>query len=136
MQGISYGRPEPFSIPDYDYGRVQAIARATNLGKYYDNILSDAFERSEEDYTYGIPAPVTKRLLERAANGFEWPAWSKKLNDMGDHYRLKISGLPDEGDFSVHFVHKPSKTPNAIPLLLVHGWPGRSLSRSMAQHKG
>ena len=51
MDGVSYGKAEPFSIPDYDYEPVRAIVKATDLTGYYDNLLDDAFERDEEDFT-------------------------------------------------------------------------------------
>ena len=38
--------------------------------------------------------------------------------------QLKVSGIPDQGEINVHFVHRKSSNPDAIPLLLVHGWPG------------
>lgn len=51
MDGISYGKPVPFTIPDYDYASVRAIAKATDLSGYYNNLLDDAFERDEDDFT-------------------------------------------------------------------------------------
>ncbi|KAL7006435.1 hypothetical protein EMMF5_004088 [Cystobasidiomycetes sp. EMM_F5] len=127
MQGITYGKPEPFVIPDYDYGPVQAAVKAVDLSKYYDNLLEDAWTRDDDDFTYGIPPSVTKRLIERAANGFEWPVWRKKIQDMGEHYKLKVAGLPEQGEIGVHFIHRKSDNPKAVPLLLVHGWPGSIL---------
>ena len=88
MDGISYGKPVPFTVPAYDYEPVKAIAKATDLSGYYNNLLDDAFERDEEDFTYGISTKLTKRLVERAANGFEWTDWRDKLQDMGDHYKV------------------------------------------------
>jgi microsomal epoxide hydrolase len=42
-----------------------------------------------------------------------------------DHFHMNIE---DEiGDFHVHFVSMLSKSKNAIPLLLLHGWPGSFL---------
>jgi pimeloyl-ACP methyl ester carboxylesterase len=38
-----------------------------------------------------------------------------------NHYTASIEGL------KVHFVHQKSSAPNAIPLLLIHGWPGSFL---------
>lgn len=90
MDGISYGKPAPFAIPDYDYAPVKAAAKATNLQGYYDNLLDDAFERDEEDFTYGLSPKITKRLVARAAEGFEWSEWRDKLHDMGDHYKVRI----------------------------------------------
>jgi hypothetical protein len=127
MQGITFGQPEPFQVPEYDFAPVQAIARATDMSKYYDNLLEDAFDRDEEDFTYGVSPQITKRLFERCADGFDWPSWRSKILNMGKHYKLTVSGLEDQGSIAVHFVHRKSTRPDAIPLLLVHGWPGSFL---------
>jgi hypothetical protein len=31
-------------------------------------------------------------------------------------------------DLNIHFVHEKSSAPNAIPLVMLHGWPGMRLS--------
>lgn len=56
MQGITYGKPEPFVIPDYDYGPVQAAVKAVDLSKYYDNLLEDAWTRDDDDFTCALSA--------------------------------------------------------------------------------
>jgi pimeloyl-ACP methyl ester carboxylesterase len=38
-----------------------------------------------------------------------------------NHYKTPIENL------SIHFVYEKSPAPDAIPLLLVHGWPGSFL---------
>jgi hypothetical protein len=63
MDGISYGKPEPFTIPDYDFGPVKAIAKATDLSAYYDNLLDDAFDRDVEDFTCEL-IDLWKRFLD------------------------------------------------------------------------
>lgn len=94
---------------------------------YYDNLLDDAFERDIEDFTYGVSPQITKRLLARAADGFNWSEWRDKLHDMGEHYKLSVSGIPDQDKIDIHFIHRKSENPKAIPLLMVHGWPGSVL---------
>lgn len=88
MEGVTYGTPERFTIPEYDFAAVQTIARATNLESYYANLLDDAFDRSEEDFTYGMPPSLTKKLIERVRDGFEWKEWREKLQNMGEHYKV------------------------------------------------
>lgn len=127
MDGIKYGKPEPFYVPHYDFEPVRAIARMTEMDKYYANLLEDAFERDDEDFTFGLPPNITKRLFERCADGFDWPSWAAKIEGMGRHYKLRVSGIEDQGSIDVHFVHRKSTRPDAIPLLLVHGWPGSFL---------
>lgn len=53
MEGITYDQAVPFNIPEYNFSSVQAVAKATSttLTTYYDNLLADAFERDEDDFT-------------------------------------------------------------------------------------
>lgn len=151
MQGITFGKPEPFAVPDYDFDAVRKIAQATDLSSFYGNVLSNAFDRDQDDFTYGLPASITKQLVERVQSGFEWSEWAEKIKQMGRHYKvgtsrrrrktgtqeadspimqLRVSGIPDQGDLTVHFVHRESPATDGrqpIPLLLVHGWPGSFL---------
>lgn len=41
-------------------------------------------------------------------------------------YRYKQYTVTIEG-LSVHFIHETSPSEEAIPLLLLHGWPGQCL---------
>jgi hypothetical protein len=40
---------------------------------------------------------------------------------------MRCARLPEIDGLSVHFIHVRSKAPNAIPLILSHGWPGSVL---------
>lgn len=90
MENVTFGKPEPFSIPLYDFKAVQTIARATNLESYYANLLDDAFERNEDDFTYGLSPNVTKKLVERLQNGYDWTVWEEKIKAMGDHHKVRL----------------------------------------------
>jgi hypothetical protein len=52
--------------------------------------------------------------------GYDWRECEALLNDFGQ-YRTAIDGL------SIHFLHIRSVEPNAVPLLMCHGWPGSIL---------
>lgn len=54
MEGIKYGKPEPFAIPNYDYAPVKAVAQATDLSRYYSNLLDGALEMDEDEFTCGL----------------------------------------------------------------------------------
>lgn len=87
MEGISYSKPEPFRVPEYDYEPVRAIVKATDLSSYYDNLLDDAAQRERDDFTYGIP-PVSTKQLHEAAKTFDWKPWAERIRAMGDHYKV------------------------------------------------
>jgi pimeloyl-ACP methyl ester carboxylesterase len=50
-------------------------------------------------------------------NEYDWPKWEAKLNSL-QQFTATVSGI------NVHFVHERSNKPDAVPLLLMHGWPG------------
>ena len=59
-----------------------------------------------------------QELLQYWRTQFNWHAQVAWLNEHFRHFKLPI------GDIDLHFVHHRSDDPHAIPLLLVHGWPG------------
>ncbi|KAL8746067.1 MAG: hypothetical protein Q9184_007794 [Pyrenodesmia sp. 2 TL-2023] len=65
----------------------------------------------------GIDLDVLKGLREEWLNEFDWEKEQTYLNTF-NHSTVTIEGL------TIHFVHKVSQDPDAIPLLLTHGWPG------------
>ena len=50
-------------------------------------------------------------------DGFDWRAQERRLNQL-DHFLTEIDGQ------RIHFVHARSRHPDALPLVLSHGWPG------------
>ena len=68
-------------------------------------------------WEYGTDKPYLLSLLEYWRNNFDWRTQEAMLNDF-DQYKTIIDGL------DIHFIHHRSPHPDAIPLLLVHGWPG------------
>src|SRR3954453_8741923 len=67
--------------------------------------------------SYGMPLAVVKRLAERGAGGDEWRADEGRLNEF-PQYTTVIDGQ------NIHFLHVRSAEPGALPVLLLHGWPG------------
>jgi pimeloyl-ACP methyl ester carboxylesterase len=51
------------------------------------------------------------------AGTYDWRLHEARLNEY-PQFRTEIDGAP------VHFLHVRSNEPNALPLVLVHGWPG------------
>jgi pimeloyl-ACP methyl ester carboxylesterase len=62
-------------------------------------------------------AASVQALVEHWRDGYDWRAWEARLNEH-PHYMTTIDGT------GVHFLHVRSPEPDALPLLLTHGWPG------------
>lgn len=91
-----------------------------------DALLADLEDRLERTrwpdqlpstgWAYGTDTAYLRELVEYWQNDFDWRAQEQRLN--GFHqFRAAID------DTRIHFVHERSRDPNAIPLLLLHGWP-------------
>jgi pimeloyl-ACP methyl ester carboxylesterase len=69
------------------------------------------------EWSRGVPLAYLKELVEHWAGRFDWRAQEAKLNEF-PQFVTTIDGQ----DF--HFLHVRSPEPDAVPLVLAHGWPG------------
>ncbi|MBO3732194.1 epoxide hydrolase family protein [Glycomyces niveus] len=69
---------------------------------------------------YGFPLARLKALAEYWRTGFSWREQEAKLNEL-PHFTTEIEGQ------NIHFVHVRSEDPDALALVLTHGWPGSFL---------
>ncbi|MFD6444385.1 epoxide hydrolase family protein [Promicromonospora sp. NPDC060204] len=69
------------------------------------------------DFSRGIPQAYLTELAEYWRDGFDWRAQEAALNAYE-----QLTTVVDGQTF--HVVHVQSANPDAIPLLLNHGWPG------------
>ncbi|MFG2040151.1 epoxide hydrolase family protein [Dactylosporangium sp. NPDC048998] len=68
----------------------------------------------------GVPVARLRELAAYWADGYDWRAQETRLNEH-PQYTTQIDGQ------TVHFLHLPSPDPDALPLMLIHGWPGSVL---------
>jgi len=68
-------------------------------------------------WEYGTDLTYLMELCEYWRTKFDWRAQEETLNQF-DHFKTEID------DLSVHFVHQRSKEKNALPIVIIHGWPG------------
>ena len=73
-----------------------------------------------DDASQGPPLAKVRALVEHWRDGYDWRACEAMLNGWGQH-RTVIEGL------GIHFLHVRSPEPDALPLLMTHGWPGSVL---------
>lgn len=56
-------------------------------------------------------------LVHSWIHDFDWFQVQKSINEY-PHYRTNVEGI------NIHFLHARAEKNDAIPLLLIHGWPG------------
>jgi microsomal epoxide hydrolase len=74
-------------------------------------------EQPDSGWAYGIPLAYVKELAEYWRTQYDWRKWEARLNEL-PQFTTTIDGA------NVHFIHVRSPEPDAMPLLVTHGWPG------------
>jgi pimeloyl-ACP methyl ester carboxylesterase len=70
-----------------------------------------------DDWSQGVPLSYVQDVCEYWANSYDWRAREQALNRF-DQFTTEIDGL------DLHFIHMRSPHPDAMPLIITHGWPG------------
>ncbi|MGW4243083.1 epoxide hydrolase family protein [Nocardia sp. NPDC004722] len=68
-------------------------------------------------WTQGIPLNYMQELTRYWRESYDWRAQEARLNTF-PQFRTEIDG------HDLHFIHVRSQVPDAMPLVLTHGWPG------------
>jgi hypothetical protein len=72
------------------------------------------------DQSQGIQLAKLQELVRYWGGGYDWRKAEAKLNAW-PQFVTTIDGL------DIHFIHVRSRHPNALPLIMTHGWPGSVL---------
>jgi len=72
------------------------------------------------DWSEGVPLEKLRALVEYWRTDYDWRRCEKALNRF-PQFRTKIDGL------NIHFIYVRSKHPNALSIILTHGWPSTIL---------
>lgn len=68
-------------------------------------------------WDYGTDREALEEWIAYWRDEFDWRAIEARFNAFDQ-------GLTEAGGESIHFVHARSPEPDALPLLITHGWPG------------
>jgi epoxide hydrolase len=99
-------RPFTVSIPDSEIDDLkQRLART----RWPD-------PETVGDWSQGVRVENARSLVDYWERGYAWRRLESGLNRF-PQFLTEIDGL------DIHFIHARSKNPNAMPLLLTHGWP-------------
>nr|WP_224362340.1 epoxide hydrolase family protein [Hyalangium versicolor] len=69
------------------------------------------------DWSQGVPLAKAQALIAYWRDRYDWRKFEARLNAF-PQFRTQIDGL------GIHFLHVRSPHPNALPIILTHGWPG------------
>ncbi|MFW3169746.1 epoxide hydrolase family protein [Geodermatophilus sp. CPCC 206100] len=100
-------RPTSVDVPEADVEDLRRRLRAT---RWPDPPTVD-------DWSQGVPLDVLQEVCRYWADEYDWPARQARLNAV-EQGVVEVDGLP------IHVLHARSPHPDALPLVLTHGWPG------------
>ncbi|KAH6995318.1 Alpha/Beta hydrolase protein [Ilyonectria destructans] len=87
-------------------------------------VMPTTWENQHEGRRYGVTHKWLVSTKEYWLETFNWRAQESYINSF-PNYRMLVNDL--KGDVTMHFVALFSKNRQAIPIVLLHGWPGSFL---------
>ncbi len=99
----------PFTLT-IDQGALDDLNRRLDSARWPERETVD-------DWTQGAPLAKVRALCDHWRSGYDWRRCEARLNQLGQ-FKTTIDGL------GIHFLHVRSPHPNAMPLIVTHGWPG------------
>lgn len=103
-------RPFRINVPDKDLKELRRRIQAT---RWPD-------KETVGDKSQGVQLAKLQELMKYWGTGYDWRKTEAKLNALPE-FVTTIDGV------DIQFIHVRSKNPNAMPLILTHGWPGSPL---------
>jgi len=74
-------------------------------------------QETVEDHSQGAQLAKLQELVRYWGTDYDWRKAEAKLNSF-PQFVTTVDGV------DIHFIHVRSKHPNAMPLVIAHGWPG------------
>jgi pimeloyl-ACP methyl ester carboxylesterase len=100
-------RPFKINIPEADLVDLRRRIAAT---RWPDR-------ETVKDQSQGAPFAKLQELMRYWGTDYDWRKVEARLNAL-PQFVTTIDGL------DIHFIHVRSKHPNAMPVIVTHGWPG------------
>lgn len=103
-------RPFRVNIPEQDLTELRRRIVAT---RWPDR-------ETVRDQSQGVQLAKIQELARHWGSAYSWRKVEARLNTL-PQFLTEIDGL------DIHFIHVRSRHPNALPMVLTHGWPGSIL---------
>ncbi len=100
---------DPFTL-EVPESQLDDLRRRLDAVRWPDPELVD-------DWSQGAPLANVWALIQHWRVAYDWRRCEQMLNGLGQ-YRTQIDGV------DIHFLHVRSPNPDALPIILSHGWPG------------
>ncbi|GAA5923048.1 epoxide hydrolase family protein [Sporobolomyces koalae] len=118
-----HGPPKPFKV-DIPQSDVDELHRRLENARWplADPVAND-LDDDKQIHAFGLghgPSLALMKELAREWRNHSWETAQSRMNKF-DHFKVGIE------DNEVHFIHHRSSRANAVPMILVHGWPGSFL---------
>ncbi|KAF3903044.1 hypothetical protein AA313_de0206886 [Arthrobotrys entomopaga] len=116
---------KPFTI-NIQKDKLDLLKKKLDVTTFPDATLNPAFNAEilpePDDWSQGSPLLTMRRLVGYWRDGYDWKAKESELNNFPQFITpIDIDGF---GFLNVHFLHVNKGVKNAIPLVMIHGWPG------------
>src|SRR5262249_54317050 len=100
-------RPFRVNVPE---AKLTELRRRINATEWPEKeIVSDTSQ--------GVQFATMKALAQYWATDYDWRKIEARLNAF-PQFITEIDGV------DIHFIHVRSRHPNALPVIITHGWPG------------
>jgi pimeloyl-ACP methyl ester carboxylesterase len=99
----------PFRV-DIDPAQIDDLRRRLRTTRWPE-------PETVDDWSQGVPLAYVRELCRYWAEEYDWWRCQAALNAV-PQYRTDLDGL------DIHFLHVRSPRPDALPLVMTHGWPG------------
>jgi pimeloyl-ACP methyl ester carboxylesterase len=108
-------RPFHVKFPDTELAELRRRINATRWPE----------RETVTDASQGVQLATTQKLARYWGTDYDWSKCHAKL-DATPQFMTSIDGL------DIHFIHVRSKNPNALPVIITHGWPGSIIEQMKA----
>jgi len=107
MSAMTDVRPFQVDIPEQELTELRRRVDATRWPT----------KEPVSDRSQGVQLATMQALARYWVGDYDWRRCEAKLNAL-PQFKTEIDGV------EIHFIHVKSPHPNALPLVMTHGWPG------------
>jgi pimeloyl-ACP methyl ester carboxylesterase len=100
----------PFAVPVVPQSALDDLRKRVAATRWPE-------KETVNDMTQGVQLETMQKLARYWATDYDWRKCEAKLKAL-PQFVTTIDGL------EIHFIHVRSKSPNALPVIITHGWPG------------
>jgi pimeloyl-ACP methyl ester carboxylesterase len=110
-------RPFRCEFSDAELDELRSRIIATRFPEQEPAENRTAHPLGDEVPTQGVELATMEALMRYWGNGYDLRRVEERLNAL-PQFVTEIDGL------DIHFIHVKSRHENALPMILIHGWPG------------